>query len=152
MRKFLASVAIFFALAGTAQARDFQKGLAAFESANYTTALKELRPLAEQEDETTKFNLALMYFKWWGVSQDTKVAVSWYRKSAEQRASIAPIGLGVLYRDGLPPTSSQNRSSDGPEASHDFQSIWTNQIRLTSNVGAAEGVVQMVSKSILGRS
>jgi hypothetical protein len=39
MRKFLASAAIVFTLAGTVQAQDFDKGWKAYEAGDYATAL-----------------------------------------------------------------------------------------------------------------
>lgn len=51
MRKFLTSVATVFALTGTACAQDFQRGLTAYHAGDYSTALQEWRPLAEQGDE-----------------------------------------------------------------------------------------------------
>ena len=48
----------------------FDEGVAAFKRGDYATALREWRPLAEQGDADTQFNLALMYRKGEGVPQD----------------------------------------------------------------------------------
>ncbi len=100
MRKFLASVAVVFTLADTADAQDFQKGLAAAEAGDYATALQEWRPLAEQGDAAAQFYLGNMYYSGHGVPQDYKEAVSWYRKAAEQGDALSQINLGLMCRNG----------------------------------------------------
>ena len=40
---------------------DFVKGLAAYESGDYATALLEWTPLAEQGNVSAQYNLGLMY-------------------------------------------------------------------------------------------
>jgi len=100
MRKFLASVAIVFSLAGTAQAQDFQKGLAAAEAYDFATALQEWKPLAEQGFAPAQFNLGLMYETGRGVPQDYKEAVKWYRKASEQGAAKPQTNLGYMYQQG----------------------------------------------------
>jgi TPR repeat protein len=51
----LASLVTQLACAG------FDAGLAAYKFEHYTTALKELRPLAEQGDADAQFKLGFMY-------------------------------------------------------------------------------------------
>ena len=41
-----------------------------------------------------------MYRNGWGVSQDYKEAVRWYRLAAEQGHAMAQSNLGVMYRNG----------------------------------------------------
>ena len=50
LRTTILSLALAFG-AGAALAQDFQKGLAAAQSGDYATSLKEWRPLAEQGNE-----------------------------------------------------------------------------------------------------
>ena len=40
---------------------DLDVGVAALDSEDYETALRELRPLAEQGDACAQYNLGLMY-------------------------------------------------------------------------------------------
>jgi len=77
---------------------------------NYATALKEWRPLADQGDAHTQFNLGLMYRKGQGVTQDDAGAVRWYRKAADQGAAAAQfarqghlLGARVLVNSKEPP-------------------------------------------------
>jgi hypothetical protein len=41
-----------------------------------------------------------MYDNGWGVPKDYKLAVKWYRKSAEQGDANAQFGLGQMYDNG----------------------------------------------------
>ena len=86
--------------AGTAGTADFQKGLDAYEAGDYATTLREWRPLAEQGDATTQYNLGLMYANGLGVAQDDREAVKWHRLAAEKGLAAAQVSLGVMYDDG----------------------------------------------------
>ena len=63
---------------------DFQKGLTAYQSGDYATALREWTPLAEQGDAYAQGNLGWMYDTGQGVPPDDKTAVKWYKLAAEQ--------------------------------------------------------------------
>ena len=86
--------------AGSILAQDFQKGVAAYQSGDYVTALQEWRPLAEQGDADAQYNLGLMYLKGEGVLQDYAEAVKWYRLAAEQGIASAQTNIGVMYEYG----------------------------------------------------
>ncbi len=76
------------------------KGVAAFENGDFTTALKELTPLAEQGDAEAQFNLGYMYRTGEGVPQDDKTAVEWYTLAAEQGLDEANRILILMYLNG----------------------------------------------------
>ena len=77
---------------------DFDKGLAAYKRGDYATAIREWRPLAEQEHACAQFNLRVMYERGEGVVQDYGQAVQWYRRrAAEQGYAMAQNNLGVMY-------------------------------------------------------
>ena len=76
------------------------EGVAALKRDDYATALRELRPLAEQGNAKAQYSLGLMYFASTGVPQDLAEAVKWYRKAAEQGYAKAEYNLGVMYRKG----------------------------------------------------
>jgi TPR repeat protein len=88
----------FFSL--TAIAADFQAGLDAYNKGDYAAALKEWRPLAEQGDANSQYNLGLLYARGQGVPQDYKQALAWYQKAAEQDVPAAEYNLGVMYANG----------------------------------------------------
>ena len=51
---------------------DFHKGLTAYTSGDYATALREWEPLAEQGDAAVQFNLGILYRLGKGLPQDDK--------------------------------------------------------------------------------
>ena len=90
---------------------DFQKGLTAYESGDYATALREWKPLAEnkgfrslfypkKEVMIAQYNLGLMYDEGQGVPQDYKTAVKWFTLAAEQGDAFAQRDLGLMYARG----------------------------------------------------
>ena len=94
------TIAVLLGSAGMSWSADFQKGLIAYESGDYATALREWRPLAEQGNAGAQFNLGLMYDRGRGVPQNDETAVKWYRLSAEQGHAVAQYNLGVMYDNG----------------------------------------------------
>ena len=99
-RFILALSCILIMLAAPISAQDFQKGLEAYRNGDYATALKEWTPLAEGGDSVAQYNLGVMYKNGWGVSQDDKEAVRWYRLAAEQGYAMAQFTLGAMYENG----------------------------------------------------
>ena len=81
-------------------AQDFQKGLAAYNTDDYATALQEWTPLAEAGDAAAQWALGAMYDNGDGLSQDYAEAMKWFRLAAEQGFSNAQQNLGAMYRDG----------------------------------------------------
>jgi uncharacterized protein len=66
-----------------------EDGEAALERGDYATAIQLLRPLADQDDADLQTVLGNMYQGGVGVAQDDAVAVSWYRKAADQGDMLA---------------------------------------------------------------
>ncbi len=60
MKRVALAVALLIGLATPSQA-DFQAGVAASNRGDYTTALQEFKPLAEQGTAAAQFNLGFMY-------------------------------------------------------------------------------------------
>ena len=79
---------------------DLQEGLDAYQSGNYSLALKHLEKAAEQGDASVQFLLGVMYVNGEGVRQDQKAAVKWYRKASEQGNDSAQFNLGNMYAEG----------------------------------------------------
>ena len=79
---------------------DFQKGLEALEAGDYETALRELRPLAEQGHADAQYYLGEMYAGGDGVAQDSVQMAYWWHKAAEQGFAIAQYDLGVAAGNG----------------------------------------------------
>ena len=97
-RSIVAAIALLFASA--AFAGDHQKGLDAFNSADYETALAEWRPLAEAGNAEAQFGLGMMYGNGFGVMMDDALAIKWYGLAAEQGHGQAIANLAVMHQNG----------------------------------------------------
>ncbi len=78
----------------------YTAGVAAFEGGDYATALREVRPLAEQGNASAQFLLGNMYYGGIGVPQDFAEAMKWFRKADEQGYAEAQFFLGSWYHVG----------------------------------------------------
>ena len=70
MIRILATMIVYIGLASSVVAQEFKKGLDAYNSADYATALKEWKPLAEQGLALVQNELGNMYVEGRGVTQD----------------------------------------------------------------------------------
>ena len=86
--------------AGPAVAGPFEDAAAARGSGDYATALRLLRPLADQGIADAQYYLGLMYDTGEGVAQNYAAAAAWYRKAADKGASDAQYNLGNMYFKG----------------------------------------------------
>ncbi len=78
----------------------WDEGVAALQRGDYATAIRELRPLAEQGNARAQRALGFMYSNGRGVTQDYAEAMRWYRKAAEQGDAEAKYNLGIMYSIG----------------------------------------------------
>lgn len=78
----------------------YEKGVKHYRPDDLTTAVRELKPLAEKGDPTAQFNLGSLYYQGLGVSQDYAEAMRWMRRAAEQGHSFAQTTLGTIYAEG----------------------------------------------------
>ena len=97
---FCLTLIIFIGSAGVSASADFQKGLTAYKSEDYATALREWKPLAKQGDARAQFYLGAMYEEGKGVPQDYKTAVKWFKLAAKQGDVDAQYYLGMMYVKG----------------------------------------------------
>ena len=97
---FIIPLVLFSLISPASWGADFEKGVAAAQSGDYATALREWTPLAEQGHAGAQKNLGLMYHNGHGVPQDYKAAMKWYKLAAEQGYAGAQTNLGVMYRYG----------------------------------------------------
>jgi TPR repeat protein len=88
---------MLLAVAGAVVAGPLEDAVAAVNKRDYATALRLLRPLAEQGDDVAQFDLGVMYNEGWGVSRDYLQAWKWYRRAAIQGNADAQFNLGMLY-------------------------------------------------------
>ena len=102
MRKFRIVAIIYVSIfAQTLFAQDYNKGLDAYNSNDYQTALTEWLPLAERGDANAQRNLGQMYRNGEGVPKDDIEAVRWYKLAADQGDVNAQYNLGVMYGNGV---------------------------------------------------
>ncbi len=73
---------------------------AAYKRVDYETALRELRPLANQGNAEAQYNLGVVYDKGLGVPRDYTEAAKWFRKAAVQGNAGAQFALGFMYGHG----------------------------------------------------
>ena len=83
-----------------AGAEPFEDGMAAYQRGDYATALKFLRPLAEQGNPQAQYTLGYIYAEGVGVPADDGEAVKLYRKAAKQGDADAQNELGAMYAAG----------------------------------------------------
>jgi TPR repeat protein len=101
MRKFqIMTASIALALVTAVWGGDAQKGLDAYNSMDYETALAELQPLAESGDAGGQYGLGMMYGNGFGVSMDDALALKWYGLAADQGHAGAQCNLAVMYQNG----------------------------------------------------
>ena len=100
MRHIVFALALTMTLMSAAVAGPFEDGMAAHDRGDYATALRLWRPLAEQGNAPTQYNLGLMYSSGQGVPQDYAEAIKWCRLAAEQGSANAQYVLGIMYANG----------------------------------------------------
>ena len=74
----------------------------AYGRENYVTALKEIRPLAEQGNAFAQYFIGILYKQGSDNSfpQNYKEAVKWFQFAANQGFPVAQNELGQLYERG----------------------------------------------------
>jgi TPR repeat protein len=75
---------------------DFKAGMDAYHHSDFTTALREWQPLAEQGQAVAQYQIGLLYANGKGVTKDDAKARQWYEKAAIQGHTEAQVNLGVL--------------------------------------------------------
>jgi uncharacterized protein len=98
--KAIAVIVLASSFAAFATAGPLEDGVAASNRGDHVTALRLLRPLADQGDAEAQFNLGLMYSLGRGVMQDKAEAARWLLKAAEQNHGDAQGSLGFCYDNG----------------------------------------------------
>jgi uncharacterized protein len=94
------SVSVYTAGIATAFADPFDDALAAYNRHEYGTSLQLMRPLAEQENVEAQNGMGALYYHGYGVTQDFKKAIKWYRLAAAQGNLDAQLNLGSMYYEG----------------------------------------------------
>ena len=89
---------------------DFSRGLVAYNSGDYATALRIWRPLAERAEPRSEAGLGFMYYRGLGVAADDREAAVWLRRAAEHGQAEGQLMLGLLFFYGRGVTQSYIRA------------------------------------------
>jgi TPR repeat protein len=100
LKRLVAAAVVAVILSGAAIAGPREDADAAYQRGDYATALRLLKPLAEQGFAEAQYNLGFLYDEGEGVTQDYAEAAKWYRLAAEQGFADAQYNLGFLYDQG----------------------------------------------------
>src|SRR5215467_10449383 len=110
MSKFITLIALIVCLAdgpfvgttyGATDEDDFRRGLSAFNTGDYATALKVWRELAEKDEPRSQAGIGFMYHRGMGVRADDREAAAWLLRAAEHGQAEGQLMLGILYYYGL---------------------------------------------------
>jgi TPR repeat protein len=93
-------IAFMLGIAQVVSAGPIEEGLAAAKSGDFATALRLLRPIANQGNASAQLNLGGMYYRGQGVQQNYAEAAKWYRLAAYQGNATAQLNLGGMYYMG----------------------------------------------------
>ncbi len=94
-------VSVTFASPTLTSPASYEKGLTAFRSKEYQSALTAFEKAAEQGHDDAQYFVGLLYADGLGVPQDYQQSFTWYRKAAEQGHAVSQYHLGVAYNKGL---------------------------------------------------
>ena len=94
-------MSVLVMLSGNALAEAYDVALAALKSGNYGSARAQMLTFAQQGHSGAQFQLALMFHRGVGATQNYREAKKWYRLASDGGDARARNNLGVIYRDGL---------------------------------------------------
>ena len=80
----IAAIILVMSFAGSVAAGPLEDADVAVKRRDYATAVRLIRPLAEQGDATAQYNLGVFYDNGLGVPQDHVSAYMWFSLSASQ--------------------------------------------------------------------
>src|SRR5262249_59169113 len=116
----ITAVFLTVSLAAPLAAGPLEDATAAYGKGDYPTALRLLRPIADQGLAKAQILLGVMYAMGQGVVQNYDEAMKWYRRAADQRDAAAQAALGGVYAHslGAPPheTKAKRWCWQGPHA------------------------------------
>jgi uncharacterized protein len=127
---------VFLVLAISLHA-DFAAGMRAYQAQDYTTALNQWLPLAEQGVPQAQYDIGLIYAMGHGVQKDAAQAASWYQKAAEQGIVEAQFNLGLLYFEG-----------DGLQKDFEHAEKWLKQAAENGDLKAADTLADLYAHEV----
>ena len=100
LRRIAIGIALSFLVTSNAMAKDFQKGLAAYDRGDYASALREWQPLVAEGNAKAQHHLGFMYFFGEGVPQSYSAAMKWWHRAAKQGYAKAQFSIGATHALG----------------------------------------------------
>ncbi len=106
----IAALMLGSAVSMGAVAGPYDDATAAYKRGDYATALKLIRPLAEQGNVAAEYNLATMYYNGSGTRRDYAEAMKWFRQAADKGDVDSERYLGYIYAkgDGVPKNDTES--------------------------------------------
>ena len=92
---------LFLLVFSSQSSAGFAEGEMAFNEQRYPQAFSEFYPLAETGDFRSQYYIGYLYLNGYGVTQDTKKAVSFLEKAVAQDYDMAEALMGFLYSEGI---------------------------------------------------
>jgi uncharacterized protein len=100
----------------------YEDGAAAYDRADYATAMRLWLPLAEGGNGDAQTMLGIIYEEGQGVSQDHTAALTWYRRAADQGHPDAQFYLAYMHELGkgvpIDPAAAANWLSKAADQGH----------------------------------
>lgn len=96
----LASLVFSVTFAGSAFAGPLEDAGAAYKRGDYATAMRLVRPLAEQGNTAAEYNLGTMYYNGEGTRRDYAESLKWYRMAAGHGDVESARRVGFMYANG----------------------------------------------------
>ena len=100
--RIIAAILLMLSLAAPVAAGPLEDADAAMKRHDYKTALRLIRPLAEQGDANAQYNLGVFYDNGLGVPQDKVRAYMWFNLSAAQGRDGAAAFRDLIARRMTP--------------------------------------------------
>jgi TPR repeat protein len=97
----LAAIILVLSFAAPVAAGPLEDADAAYSRGDYATALRIIRPLAEQDNASAQFRLGVMYGSGDGVPKSDAEQLKWFRRAAYQGDADAQYSLGSMYNLGI---------------------------------------------------
>ena len=100
LKSVVTAIIVVLSFSAPVAAGPFEEAGVAYNRADYATALRLYRPLADQGNGNAQFSLGTIYAEGRGVARDYVEAAKWYRLAADQGHAKAQSNLGIMYDNG----------------------------------------------------
>lgn len=101
MRRFHVFVLTLLFGAGTVFADPVEEANRAYDAGHFQKAARLLAPLAQHGNPVAQLRLGILYFQGRGVKENERLAISWWRRSADQGNLDAMYQLGNAFTFGM---------------------------------------------------